>query len=126
MAKVLGIGGTFFKAEDPEALAIWYAKTLQLGEFGASNTGSFGVPFDPGKMPPNGYTQWSVVSKESRRFDKDYMFNFIVDDIAEMIEQVTAGGGEILRQGFVLEGVGEFAWFKDPEGNQVELWQPSN
>ena len=30
MARVLGIGGVFFKAKDPAALSIWYRDVLGL------------------------------------------------------------------------------------------------
>ena len=31
MAKAVGVGGVFFKARDPKALAAWYATHLGIG-----------------------------------------------------------------------------------------------
>ena len=124
MAKALGIGGAFLKSKSPEALARWYQKSLNLGEFGPSNTGSFGVPFKPAALPNSAYIQWSIMPEDTKHYRSDFMFNFVVDDIAGVISQIEENGGKILRKGFVLEGVGTFAWFLDPDGNQMELWQP--
>ena len=124
MAKAVGIGGAFMKAKDPEKLATWYRDTLGLGEFGPTNTGSYGIALDPKALPGNAYVQWSVMSEETKHYPGAFMFNFVVDDINGVVDRVEEAGGEVLRTDFFLEGVGSFAWFKDPEGNQMELWQP--
>ncbi|WP_109355007.1 VOC family protein [Sphingorhabdus sp. EL138] len=125
MAQAIGIGGTFMKSANPEELAIWYQAALGLDDFGDSNTGSFGISFDPGKYPLGSYVQWSISSNDTIHYPGKFMFNFIVDDIAGVIDRIRKHGGEVLRTDFLLEGVGTFAWFRDPEGNQMELWQPS-
>ena len=51
------------------------------------------------------------------------MFNFIVDDLYEALEQVVTGGATLIGEPEELE-IGHFGWFVDPEGNKVELWQP--
>ncbi len=53
------------------------------------------------------------------------MFNFIVDDVAAMIEQVVKGGAK--KAGAIVnESYGDFGWFLDPEGFKVELWSPKS
>ncbi|MFL5297604.1 MAG: VOC family protein [Phenylobacterium sp.] len=42
---------------------------------------------------------------------------FAVDDIAGTVAAVEAGGGKILMQPVVIEGVGELIYFQDSEGN---------
>ena len=42
---------------------------------------------------------------------------FAVDDIRETLKQVDAVGGRTLMAPFMIEGVGEIAYFEDPEGN---------
>ena len=42
---------------------------------------------------------------------------FAVDDIRETLKQVDAAGGRTLMAPFMIEGVGEIAYFEDPEGN---------
>ena len=52
------------------------------------------------------------------------MFNFIVDDLAQALIQVEQGGGQLVG-GIEDSEFGRFGWFIDPDGNKVELWQPS-
>ncbi len=124
MAKVLGIGGIFFKSPDPEKLCQWYAQWLGLSIETESDM-SF-VPFRPDSMPKNGYTVWSAFSASTCYFapsDKEFMFNLVVDNLDEALKQVTAGSAE--KVGDVEKSeYGRFGWFIDPDGNKVELWQP--
>ena len=113
------------KARQPEALAKWYFKAFNLGdEFEPSNVGGFGLSFFPQQLPDSAYLRFSVEGEDSIHFPGAYMFNFIIDDIAGVLDQIEQHDGTILRRDFVLDGVGEFAWIEDPEGNRVELWQP--
>ena len=52
------------------------------------------------------------------------MFNLVVDDLEEALRQVEEGGAPIIGSIEKLE-YGSFGWFIDPDGNKVELWQPS-
>jgi predicted enzyme related to lactoylglutathione lyase len=52
------------------------------------------------------------------------MLNFRVADLAAMVQQLRNTGVEVLREE-EQDGVGRFAWVSDPEGNRVELWEPS-
>jgi predicted enzyme related to lactoylglutathione lyase len=124
MAKVLGIGGVFFKAEDPEELMRWYERSLGVAPRGPSHTGDWGVSLDLKELPREAYVQWSATPHGSRHFDGDFMFNLVVDDIDGALTQIEEHGGTIVARDFELENVGRFAWFMDPEGNRVELWQP--
>jgi predicted enzyme related to lactoylglutathione lyase len=36
-----------------------------------------------------------------------------------------AKGADVAQDVQDMEGVGRFGWVTDPEGNRVELWQPS-
>ena len=51
MARVLGVGGGFFKAADVAAPKAGYARVLGFEE------GAYGVTFPP--LPPGGQTVWS-------------------------------------------------------------------
>ena len=56
---------------------------------------------------------------------KQWMINFRVDDIDELISQLkTAGIAVETRAEWDTPETGRFARIVDPEGNQVELWQP--
>ena len=40
-----------------------------------------------------------------------------VEDIRAALAAVTANGGRVLMQPFLIDGVGEIGYFEDPEGN---------
>ncbi len=122
MAKVLGIGGVFFKSKDPKGLADWYREWLGF-EIHAMFCGSV---FPPSTMPEKGYTVWSPFEEDTKYFEPSsqaYMINLVVDDLAEALTQVQEGGATLVGDPDDSE-LGKFGWFIDPEGNKVELWQP--
>jgi predicted enzyme related to lactoylglutathione lyase len=117
MAKVLGIGGVFFKAVDPKALCDWYARVLgfDISDFG-------------GAIFPNtadGMTVWTPFKADTSHFDPSphaFMINLVVDDLDGVLAKAKAEGVEPLgRQDD--ESFGRFAWIMDPAGIKVELWQ---
>jgi predicted enzyme related to lactoylglutathione lyase len=121
MVKVLGVGGVFFKSPDPQRLYDWYARWLGM-EFE-----NWGTTFDPKKMPANGHTVWSAFDAKTDYFapsQKDFMFNLVVDNLEEALSQVEEGGAPIIGEIEKLE-YGSFGWFIDPDGNKVELWEPT-
>jgi predicted enzyme related to lactoylglutathione lyase len=121
MARVLGVGGVFFRSSDPQALVEWYQRWL-----GVPIAFPHGNAFLPDAVPPGGATVWSAFPRDTRYFDpatRDYMFNLMVDDLDGALAQVREGGATVV--GNVEEqDYGRFGWFMDPEGNKVELWQP--
>ncbi|HEX8923368.1 MAG TPA: VOC family protein [Patescibacteria group bacterium] len=46
-----------------------------------------------------------------------------VPDISRTFEQITAAGGKILTEIMPVGDMGSVAYFQDPEGNVVGLWQ---
>ena len=121
MAKVLGVGGIFFKSPDPKRLYDWYAQWLGM-EFE-----EWGTAYYPSTMPANGQTVWSAFPATTNYFEpatKDFMFNLVVDDLEAALRQVREGGAEIIGNVGKLE-YGLFGWFVDPDGNKVELWEPT-
>lgn len=124
MAKVTGVGGVFFKTTgDRAALAAWYRTHLgmPLEDFGGA---VLRWPDDGGG--DGGVTVWHVADADSRWFGpstSSFMINYRVDDLAAMIEQLRAGGVEVVGGPESHEN-GRFAWIMDPDGNKVELWEP--
>ena len=53
------------------------------------------------------------------------MLNFRVRDLDAMLAQLRAACADVSDETEDLDGVGRFGWVTDPEGNHVELWQPS-
>ena len=124
MAKALGVGGIFFKSPDPHKLSQWYSRWLGL----TIESGSDVSVFRPQTMPKNGYTVWSPFKSTTTYFspaDKEFMINLVVDNLEEALKQVQAGGAQIVGDVERLD-YGLFGWFIDPDGNKVELWEPSN
>jgi predicted enzyme related to lactoylglutathione lyase len=119
MAKVLGIGGVFFKAEDPAGLRDWYRRVLGLT---VESWG--GVMFEP---LPSGVTVWSPFAADTTHFAPstlDTMINFVVDDLDGVLAQAAAeGAAPIGRED--QDGQGRFAWLLDPAGRKIELWEPA-
>jgi predicted enzyme related to lactoylglutathione lyase len=121
MAKVLGIGGVFFKSPDPKALYAWYNGHLGL------EAQDWGKSFSPSDMPEHSYTVWSAFKDSADSFapsNQRFMFNLVVDNLEEALEQVQRGGAQI-PQPSETHPYGKFGWFIDPDGNKVELWEPT-
>ena len=116
MARVLGIGGVFFKARDVAATKAWYARVL-----GFEPT-DHGVMFPP--LPPGGLTIWGPFAADTTYFAPSaapFMLNLAVDDLDAVLARVRAEGVEVLAT--QDESYGRFAWITDPDGLKLELWQ---
>jgi hypothetical protein len=122
--RVHGIGGVFFKANDPEALSAWYAKHLHVGGQG------WGGHIFPWRREDNGeraITVWSPFEAMTEYFepsDKSYMVNFRVDDLDGTLEALRTEGCEVLDR-YEQTEQGKFGYVLDPEGGLIELWEPA-
>ena len=113
MAKALGIGGIFFRAADTKALAEWYREHLGVTDFWTQETGmTVFAPFEE--------------TTDYFPADKQWMINFRVDDLDALMTQLKAAGiaVETRPDEWDAAETGRFARIHDPEGNQIELWQP--
>jgi glyoxylase I family protein len=119
MEKVTGIGGFFFRAKDPKALALWYEQHLGISQ----------IPTSYGQTPwqqEAGSTAFAPFSETSKYFgdpEKVWMLNFRVRDLDKMVAQLQAAGIEVKIDPQSYPN-GRFARVHDPEGNPIELWQP--
>jgi len=124
MAKVTGIGGVFFKSTgDRAALAEWYRKHLGMT---LEDWGGAILRWPDDRAGDRGLTVWHVAEKDTEWFSpsaSSFMINYRVDDLAGLLEQLRAGGVEVLK-GPNPDENGTFAWVMDPDGNKVELWEP--
>jgi predicted enzyme related to lactoylglutathione lyase len=123
MAKVLGLGGLFFKSENPDATRAWYSDVLGI-EF----EGWGGVVFEPAVAAahPGAGTVFSPFGTDSDYFapsDERFMINLMVDDLPAMLARCAARGVEPILL-MPDEANGSFAHIMDPEGRKLELWQP--
>ncbi len=121
MANILGLGGVFFKSADPEALAKWYQTWLGMGL-----AHPYGLSFKTAAIPEHGHQVWSPFKQDTKYFEpsqNNFMFNLMVDNLDEMLEQIKASGCQVMEE-TERGDYGDFGWFVDPDGNKVELWQP--
>lgn len=122
--RVLGVGGVFFRSADPGKLTSWYRDTLGIDTEAWGNT--HGASFAPEAMPENAFTVWGVFAADTEYFgsrQQSHMFNLVVDNLDAALANVQAGGGEVVADREEHD-FGRFGWFKDPDGNRVELWEP--
>lgn len=118
MEKVLGIGGFFFRARDPQSLASWYEEKLGI------------------KLPPAGYDERSWEQRQGPtvfapfpadsdyfgRTEQQWMLNFRVRELDPMVRQLEAAGIAVEVDPEHYPN-GRFARLADPEGNPIQLWQ---
>ena len=119
MAKAVGIGGVFLKARDPKALMEWYAANLGITQ----DYGS--LVFDgPASLGMTLFTHFAADTDYFGEGPQQFMVNLRVDDLDALLSQLSAAGVRIDPKRDDAP-YGRFAWIWDPEGNRVELWQPS-
>ena len=121
---VIGMGGYFFRAKDPERLKAWYREHLGVGggcgtdESGQSNeyvwfTQGGPMVFEPFKQTTDYFPA-----------DKQAMVNLRVRDLDGLLEQLRGAGIDVITKAeWDMPEVGRFARIHDPEGNPIELWE---
>jgi predicted enzyme related to lactoylglutathione lyase len=123
MKRVTGIGGIFFKSENPELLYKWYEKLL-----GIKRMPENGAVFNWRQVEDNnpGMTVWSLFPEDTKYFNpsgSSFMVNYRVENLDELLKALREEGVEIDPKREDSE-YGRFAWITDPEGNRIELWEP--
>lgn len=123
--RVTGIGGIFFKSDDPSKLNSWYKNHLGL------DVSEWGTVFkwkeldNPDAKTP-AQTIWNPFKSSTTYFspsEKPFMLNYRVENLAELLEELRKEGVTIV--GEMQEfSYGKFGWIMDPEGNKIELWEP--
>ncbi len=120
---VTGLGGLFFKSEDPAALKRWYAERLGVV---AGNDGYVGFRWEERDGTP-GFTAWEAFPADTDYFDpseKPFMIDFRVRGLDAALERLRDSGvwvdPKVERYDY-----GSFGWILDPEGTRLELWEPA-
>jgi predicted enzyme related to lactoylglutathione lyase len=105
------------RAADPAAQGAWYREYLGLDadEYGLWRQ-------EPG---PTVFATFDADTDYFGSRDQQTMLNFRVRDLDAMLAQLRAKGADVADETQEMEGVGRFGWVTDPEGNRIELWQPS-
>ena len=120
MERVTGIGGVFFRARDPEALKSWYEQHLGVD-----------APQPTYDEPPwwqdAGPTVVAPFRLDSGFFgppEQEWSINFRVRDLDAIAAQLRGAGIEVEIDPEVYPN-GRFARIADPEGNPIQLWEPT-
>ncbi len=119
--RVTGLGGFFFKTENPDEIKNWYKERLGL------NTDRYGCTFWWKDQDGNDCsTQWSPMKSETTYFKpskSSFMMNFRVENLVELLKTLKTEGVTVIGEIEEFE-YGKFGWILDPDGNKLELWEP--
>jgi glyoxylase I family protein len=119
MERVTGIGGMFFRAKDPNALAPLVRRAPRDRH-----------QLEGGDMlwwqerGPTVFAPFPADTDYFGRPEQAWLLNFRVRDLDAMLAQLRAAGVSVDGQE-TEEGAGRFAWLADPEGNRIQLWEPT-
>jgi len=121
MKRVTGIGGLFFKTNNPKETKAWYKKHLGF------NTDDYGCTFWwKDKSGNKCSTQWSPFTIDSNYFEpskKEFMFNYRVENLEELLKVLKKEGVTVVGEMETYD-YGKFGWILDNDGNKIELWEP--
>jgi predicted enzyme related to lactoylglutathione lyase len=120
MEKVTGIGGLFFRAKDPAALARWYQEHLGINVVPTSYEGK---PWCQ-EAGPTAFAPFPESTEYFGKATQAWMVNFRVGDLEAMMDQLQAAGITV-QMDQEQYPQGRFARLHDPEGNPIELWEPA-
>ena len=120
MERVTGIGGLFFRARDPDALARWYADHLGIDPTPATYEQQ---PWWQ-QQGPTVFSPFPADTDYFGRPEQAWKLNLRVRDLDAMIAQLRAAGIQVTPDP-QTHPIGRFASTADPEGNPIELWEPT-
>ena len=125
MKRVTGLGGVFFKTQNPDKIKSWYEKHLGMKMDAYGHSFRWKDIENPEAKAP-ALTAWSPFKDDSTYFkpsEKEFMFNYRVDNLVELLKALKEEGVTIVgeMQEFPY---GKFGWILDPDGNKIELWEP--
>jgi predicted enzyme related to lactoylglutathione lyase len=124
MEQVTGIGGIFFKARDPARMAAWYREHLGIGNEDGQADFVWREHDQPNRI---GRIVWSLFQEDTDYFgpaSTPFMINYRVSNLERMLEQLRVTGISVAK--VEDHAYGRFAWITDPEGNRIELWEPTD
>ena len=120
MAGVTGIGGVFFRVDDPDATIDWYRRHL-------------GIEPEPdypcaALRSSGGETLvWAPFPRDTAYFGEsgqELMVNYRVDDLEAVLAQLAEAGVSVDDRREHADN-GSFGWAVDGDGRRFELWQPA-
>jgi|ERR1700683_5162863 len=124
-----GIGGVFLFSNNAKTLATWYRDCLGIipeGEDSGCNSIYKAFEYRDIENPEIKRTlAWAIMSTEKDIKDKPRtgQINYRVTNMGEILSHLKSKGVAIEKSADYPYG--KFAWVRDPDGNQIELWEPS-
>ena len=121
--RITGIGGIFFKAENPDQVKAWYNENLGL------KVDDFGAPFEfrnANRPDETNYLNWDAFVDTTSYFnpsEKQFMINYRVQNLEGLVRKLKQNGVTIVDEMVTVE-YGKFIHMMDLEGNKIELWEP--
>jgi len=122
---VLGVGGFFFRARDPDTLSAWYRQHLGVGA-GCAAPGT-GTPDEWTWKTQGGPLAFAPFASGTDYWpaDRQFMLNLRVSDLDELLDALRTDGIDVIVDpDWSSPETGRFARIHDPEGNAIELWEP--
>lgn len=120
-AAVTGLGGFFFRAEDPQALATWYDKSFGITPVPES----YDVRPWHQERGPTVFAPFAADTAYLGDPEKSFMLNLRTNDLDALVAHLRDNGTEVALDEKVYPN-GRFARLTDPEGNPIQLWEPSS
>jgi glyoxylase I family protein len=112
--RVLGIGGLFFRCRDPKQLAQWYQLNLGIDHHVWQQAAG-----------PTAFTPFAMNTDYFGSPQQAWMVNFRVRSLDAMVAQLQKSNIEV-KVDPEKYSYGRFARLHDPEGNPIELWEPTS
>jgi predicted enzyme related to lactoylglutathione lyase len=125
---ITGIGGAFLFSNDSKKLVAWYRDCLGIEAEGQdSECDSIYKTFEYRDLenPEIKKTMvWAIIPTKQDIKDKPRTgrINYLVENMRELLSHLKSKGVAIDKT--AEDPYGNFAWLKDPDGNQIELWEP--
>ena len=130
MTLIDGIGGVFLFSNNPKQLAEWYRDCLGIGAVSEdSECNSIYATFDYRDIENPEIKRtlaWAIMPTDQDIKDKPRtgQINYRVKNLGEVLSRLKSKGVAIEKTA-EYPSYGNFAWVRDPDGNKIELWEPS-
>ena len=125
---IIGIGGIFFKSQDPEKLQNWYIENLGFFSQVPYMEGDDAITFKwKSVLDEHENSVWAPFKNDTTYFNpsqKEFMINYIVINIEELLDDLKSKGIKAIDE-IRTAPYGKFASILDPEGNKIEFWEPN-
>ncbi len=122
--KVVGVGGIFFYADNPEESNAWYSKNLgfEINDWSSSSFDSRSLD-NPKEINS---LQWKAFKNGDAYFSpskNEFMMNYQVQNIEGLVAKLKKNGVNVLDSIETFD-YGKFVHIMDLDGRKIELWEP--